>query len=333
MRKKITRWWCIAVVTLSVWVLGTMMMAPSTHAAGQFLRYTADDGRIYKLYVPSGYTGSAPFPLVVMLHGCTQDPDGFAAGTEMNSYAEQYHFLVAYPEQPASANSNKCWNWFDSRHQFRGTGEPASIAGIVNKVKRDYAVDDRRIYVAGLSAGAAMSVILGAAYPDVFAAIGVHSGLEYQAATDTNAAWMAMLYGGPDPVQQGTKAYQAMGGLARVVPTIVVHGTADYTVYSINGHQVLSQWAQTNDWAMDGLDNNDVDDQAELIEYKSVPGGKAYTEYSYRYRTGNVVMKKVMVNGMGHAWSGGSYAGTYTDPQGPEASLMIWQFFASHPKP
>jgi len=251
----------------------------------------------------------------------------------MNSYAEQYHFLVAYPEQPASANANKCWNWFDTRHQSRGTGEPASIAGIVNKVKRDYAVDDRRIYVAGLSAGAAMSVILGATYPDIFAAIGVHSGLEYQAATDTNAAWMAMLYGGPDPVQQGTKAYQAMGGYARVVPTIVVHGTADYTVDSINGNQVLSQWAQTNDWAMDGLDNNDVDDQADLIEYKSVPGSKAYTEYSYRYRIGNVVMKKVMVNGMGHAWSGGSYAGTYTDPQGPEASLMMWQFFAVHPKP
>lgn len=148
-----------------------------------------------------------------MLHGCTQSPDDFAAGTEMNAYAERNRFFVVYPEQPVSANLSKCWNWFDSSNQSRGRGEPASIVGVVNKIKSNYPVDSRRVYVAGLSAGGAMSVILGAAYPDVFAAIGVGSGLEYKAATSVLYSGTAMLYGGPDPVQQGNLAYQAMGDM------------------------------------------------------------------------------------------------------------------------
>ncbi|MBA4543283.1 MULTISPECIES: PHB depolymerase family esterase [Thermoactinomyces] len=313
-------------------LMGGPTFAKTAFSAGQFIRDTAPDGRVYKLYIPSGYDGTTPLPLVVMLHGCTQSPDDFAAGTEMNAYAEQNRFFVVYPEQPVSANLSKCWNWFDSSNQSRGRGEPASIVGVVNKIKSNYPVDSRRVYVAGLSAGGAMSVILGAAYPDVFAAIGVGSGLEYKAATSVLYSGTAMLYGGPDPVQQGNLAYQAMGGYARVVPTIVFHGTADYTVNPVNGNQIISQWAQTNDRASDGMDNNNIDDQADVTSYRSVPNGRTYTDSLYKDQNGTVVMEKIMVNGMGHAWSGGSAAGTYTDPTGPKASSIIWNFFDSHPK-
>ncbi|SFJ10935.1 extracellular catalytic domain type 1 short-chain-length polyhydroxyalkanoate depolymerase [Thermoflavimicrobium dichotomicum] len=303
----------------------------STHASS-FLTKISTDGRVYKLYVPSSYTPGEPLPLVIMLHGCTQSPDDFARGTKMNQYAETYHFLVAYPEQPTSSNANKCWNWFDSQHQSRGKGEPASIAGVVHHIRSQYSIDTTRIYAAGLSAGGAMSVILGVTYPDLFAAIGVGSGLEYKAATSIWTANMAMLYGGPNPNQQGTLAYQAMGSFKRVVPTIVFHGTNDYVVYPINGNQVISMWAQTNDLAADGVDNDLMDDQPELVENKNVPGGRTYTKSTYQDQTGKVILEKYIVNQMGHAWSGGDSSGTYTDPSGPDASLIMWNFFQSHPK-
>lgn len=299
--------------------------------AGSFISKTYG-GRTYKVFLPAGYQPGVPTPLVLMLHGCTQDPDQFATGTEMNTYAEQHNFIVVYPDQPSSAHSNKCWRWFDPAHQARGSGEPATLVGIVNQVKADYAIDNNRVYVAGLSAGAAMSVILGATYPDVFAAVGVGSGLEYKAATTESAAWTAMSSGGPDPVTQGNAAYNAMGSSARVVPVIVFHGTSDYTVQVVNGHQILSQWAQTNDRASDGTDNNNIDDTAEATNNGSVPGGRTYTQYVYNNATtGAAVMEKYIVNSMGHAWSGGSSAGSYTDPQGPEASWLMWQFFVAHP--
>lgn len=286
-----------------------------------------------KVYIPSGYQSGTPVPLVVMLHGCTQDPDQFATGTEMNNYAEQNNFIVVYPDQPSSSHQNKCWHWFDPAHQSRGSGEPAVIAGIVNEVESDYSIDSSRVYVAGLSAGAAMSVIMGATYPDMFATIGVGSGLEYKAATSELAAWTAMMQGGPDPVQQGNAAYDAMGSYTRVVPVIVFHGTSDYIVYPVNGHQVISQWAQTNDRASDGSDDNNIDDTADQTINGQVPNGRSYTEYVYKDSSnGAVVMEKYMVNGMGHAWSGGNSAGSYTDPQGPKASQLMWNFFKSHPK-
>ncbi|MBO8164185.1 MAG: PHB depolymerase family esterase [Brevibacillus sp.] len=304
---------------------------PVTHAAGTFTSKTYNN-RTYKIYVPGGYQQGIAVPLVVMLHGCTQDPDQFAAGTQFNTLAEQENVIVIYPEQPASAHLNKCWHWFDPAHQSRGSGEPALLAGMINQVKSEYTIDDNRVYVAGLSAGAAMSVIMGATYPDIFAAVGVASGLEYKAATSETGAWIAMSNGGPDPVQQGNAAYTAMGSYNRVVPTIVFHGTSDYTVYPVNGHQVISQWAQTNDRSSDGTDNNNIDDTADETINGQVPGGRNYTKYVYKDQESAVVMEKYMVEGMGHAWSGGSSAGSYTDPQGPNASQIIWDFFQNHPK-
>ena len=232
-------------------------------AAGQFLTKMYE-GRVYKVYIPGGYVAGTQGPVVLMLHGCTQNPDDFAAGTEMNALAEERTFIAIYPEQPASSNANKCWNWFEPAHQSRGSGEPALLVGMVNQVKSEYSVDNNRVYVAGMSAGAAMSVVLAATYPDVFAAMGESAGLEYKAGTDLATALLAQNQGGPDPTEQGNMAYAAMGAYKRVVPTIIFHGTLDVTVVVTNAHQVASQWAQTNDLASDGVDDNNIDDTPEV---------------------------------------------------------------------
>lgn len=288
-------------------------------------------GREYKLYVPSGYTTGSPLPLVVMLHGCTQDPDQFAAGTQMNVLAESENFLVMYPKQTTAANQNACWNFFEPTSQTRGSGEPALIAGMVNDVKTKYSVNNEAVFVTGLSAGGAMTAIMGATYPDVFKAISVGAGLEYKAATSMTAAFTAMSSGGPDPVAQGLAAYNAMGSYKRVVPTMVFHGTSDSTVATVNGNQVLTQWAETNDRADDGSSNNSIDDVADQTITGQVPGsgGRAYTRYVYNDANGNPIMEKYLVTGMGHAWSGGSTAGSYTDPKGPNQSQLTWEFFES----
>lgn len=314
-----------------IFMLFLSLGAVSSSAAGSFTSKTYN-GRTYKLYVPSSYQGGAALPLVVMLHGCTQDPDQFAAGTQMNALAETEKFFVLYPEQPSSANSNKCWNWFDTAHQSRGSGEPALIAGMVNQIKSSYSIDADQVFVGGLSAGAAMSVIMGATYPDIFAAISVGAGLEYKAATSVTGAYTAMSSGGPNPIQQGDLAYSAMGEHKRVVPVILFHGTADYTVAPINAHQILSQWAQTNDRASDGLDNNNIDDTADQTLPGTVSGGRSYTQYIYKDTAGKTVMEKYMIEEMGHAWSGGSTSGSYTDPKGPNATKLSWNFFKNHPK-
>lgn len=314
-----------------IFMLFLSLGAVSSSAAGSFTSKTYN-GRTYKLYVPSSYQGGAALPLVVMLHGCTQDPDQFAAGTQMNALAETEKFFVLYPEQPSSANSNKCWNWFDTAHQSRVSGEPALIAGMVNQIKSSYSIDADQVFVGGLSAGAAMSVIMGATYPDIFAAISVGAGLEYKAATSVTGAYTAMSSGGPNPIQQGDLAYSAMGEHKRVVPVILFHGTADYTVAPINAHQILSQWAQTNDRASDGLDNNNIDDTADQTLPGTVSGGRSYTHYIYKDTAGKTVMEKYMIEGMGHAWSGGSTSGSYTDPKGPNATKLSWNFFKNHPK-
>lgn len=288
---------------------------------------TSAGSRNYKLWVPAGYTGSAAVPLVMMLHGCTQNPDDFAAGTGMNTVAESNTFLVVYPEQPSNADQSKCWKWFEPAHQARGSGEPAILAGIVNKIRSSYNVDAQRTYVAGLSAGGAMAAIMGATYPDLFAAIGVASGLEYRAAGSSIEAWTVMRQGGPDPNQQGYRAFQAMGSVERKVRAIVFHGTSDYTVYPVNGDQVLSQWAQTNDYVDDGSDNNSVDATADSTTTGTVTNGYNYTKYVYN-AGGAPLLEKWIVQGMGHAWSGGATAGSYTDPKGPSASREMWRFFA-----
>lgn len=288
-------------------------------------------GYAYRLFIPSSYAAGRATPLVVMLHGCTQTPDQFAQSTQMDALAESAGFLVAYPEQPTSANPVRCFRWFEPAHQSRGAGEPSIIAGIVSQIAGRYTLDSDRVFAAGFSAGAGMAVILGATYPDVFAAIAVGSGLEYKAASGAGGASGAMSSGGPNPQTQGDVAYRAMGSSARVVPTLVFHGSGDTTVAPINAEQIISQWAQTNDRADDGTDNNSIDDRADASETATAPGGRRYTHATYFDSVGHAVMEKYLVEGMGHAWSGNS-SGSYTDARGPNQSALVWAFFRAHPR-
>ncbi|MDE5412537.1 extracellular catalytic domain type 1 short-chain-length polyhydroxyalkanoate depolymerase [Alkalihalobacterium chitinilyticum] len=325
MKKKfVLSLWSYCLITFGVLlVFSSHVFASSTFTSHSF------GGKTYKLFVPSTYDPATETSLMVMLHGCTQDANQFSVGTEMNIVAEEKGFIVLYPEQSSSANSSKCWNWFEPAHQSRGSGEPAVIAGMVQQVKNNYSIDQSQVYVAGLSAGGAMSVIMGATYPDVFSGVGVGAGLEYKAATSSLQAWTAMSNGGPDPIRQGRLAYQAMGQYAQVIPTMVFHGDSDFTVQSINGHQVITQWAKTNDLAYDGQENTYFYDVADEVIQGQVSGGRSYTRSIYRDNAGNLLMEKYIVDGMGHAWSGGSSQGSYTDPAGPRASELMWEFFNS----
>jgi poly(hydroxyalkanoate) depolymerase family esterase len=272
--------------------------------------------REYKLYVPSGYSGQ-PLPLVVMLHGCTQSPDDFAAGTRMNALAEEHTCLVAYPAQAASANMQKCWNWFSPNDQRRDQGEPSLIAGITRQIMQDYPVDPQRVYVAGLSAGAAAAVIMGTAYPELYAALGVHSGLACGSAGDIASAFAAMQQGKPGATPAGAAAAR------RSVPTIVFHGDRDTTVNPSNGDHVIAQLKAAAPQKV----------QANVVETGQVPGGHRYTRTLHGDPHGRTVFEQWVIHGAGHAWSGGSSAGSYTDPKGPDATREMMRFFLDHPHP
>lgn len=262
--------------------------------------------RDYKLYVPST-RGEQRLPLIVMLHGCTQSPDDFAAGTGMNALAEEHRCFVAYPEQPASANTQKCWNWFKPEDQHHDRGEPSLIAGITQQIMRDHSVDPSRVYVAGLSAGGAAAAIMGAAYPDLYAAIGVHSGLPVGAASDLPSAFAAM--------RQGTE-----GGGRRVppIPAIVFHGDQDTTVNPRNGDAIVAAATAS----ARGLRSTRKRGQ--------VSGGHAYSCVVHADASGQPFCEQWTIHGAGHAWSGGQAPGSYTDPQGPDASREMLRFFAEH---
>ena len=268
--------------------------------------------RAYKLFIPSRYQGQ-PLPLVVMLHGCTQSPDDFAAGTRMNFIAEEQTCFVAYPAQRSEANQAKCWNWFRTTDQQRGRGEPSLIAGITRQIMRDYSVDPKRVYVAGLSAGAAAAAIMGATYNDLYAAIGVHSGLACGAAIDFPSAFVAMRQGGRSDDRV------ILGGRPPV-PTIVFHGDRDTTVHPNNGDQILEQSIRTTT-------------TQKHVHHGRIPGGHAYTRTIHTDAIGRGIFEHWNIHGAGHAWSGGSPAGSYTDPRGPDATREMLRFFLEHSLP
>jgi poly(hydroxyalkanoate) depolymerase family esterase len=287
---------------------------------GKFIEATYSNPagtRAYKLYIPSGYHGQA-LPLVVMLHGCTQSPDDFAAGTRINLIAEEQTCLVVYPAQLTEANAAKCWNWFRPSDQRRGQGEPSLIAGITRQVMRDYSVDPQHVYIGGLSAGAAAAAVMGATYPDLYAAIGVHSGLAWGAANDLPSAFTAMRQGDL-PAFSGSGDIPMLLGHGSAVPTIVFHGDRDNTVHPRNGDHVIAQKRTT--------------DLQKKVHRGRVPGGHAYTRTIHTDASGRAILEHWEIHGAGHAWSGGSPAGSYTDPRGPDAAREMLRFFLDHSNP
>jgi poly(hydroxyalkanoate) depolymerase family esterase len=307
-------------------------------AAGTVKQLTLHD-RTNLVFVPSGHVGTK-VPAVMVLHGCGQSPESMMKGTRFNELAEKENFIVIYPEQTSAHNGGKCWNWFRPQHQERGSGEPKVLTDLLAAVESQYEIDKHRRYVTGLSAGGAMATIMGVTYPDVFAAVGSHSGLQYKAAENLLDALGAMFQGaGPDPDQQGTLAYELMGkALANPVPVIVFHGSLDTTVVPRNAEQTISQWAQTNDLADDHQDNASVTDSASAVlgEQECITC-YPYTRYLYPHtRTGESVLEMYMVDGMGHAWSGGDPIESNDrnfDPNGPNATHAMWSFFQRHAQP
>jgi poly(hydroxyalkanoate) depolymerase family esterase len=264
--------------------------------------------RSYKVYIPRRRQ-SGRRALLVMLHGGTQDADDFAAGTRMNALAEEHGFIAAYPIQSKAANASLCWNWFTPEHQMRGCGEPAIIAGITGEIIADYDVDPAHVFVAGLSAGGAMAAVMGATYPDLYAAVGVHSGLPYRSAADLPSAFAAMR-GHAGQRGRHSRKSRGTGGDSRPIRTIVFHGDADNIVHPSNAALVEAERSASVERAE--------------VRHDAI---RAHTRTVTRDKTGAVVVEHWLVHGSGHAWSGGSPDGTYTDPQGPDASQEMLRFF------
>jgi poly(hydroxyalkanoate) depolymerase family esterase len=279
---------------------------PATHGPGQFLQgsFTNEAGaRNYRLYVPTK-PASGPRPLVVMLHGCKQDPEDFAAGTTMNLLAEESGCLVLYPEQAAGANHSQCWNWFESAHQQRDAGEPSLIAGMTRQVLREHGGDPDRVFVAGLSAGGAMAAVMAASYPELYKAAGVHSGLPAGGAHD--------LMSGLNAMKGAAKKTRKGAAVGKPVPVIVFHGDRDAIVHPSNGQEVFKQFTH-------GASLREVEER-----------GEGHTKVAALDRAGKVAAEHWTLHGAGHAWSGGSSAGSYAEPGGPNASAEMLRFFLSH---
>lgn len=283
---------------------GPSEQAPGSFVAGSFA--SAFGTRRYKLYIPAR-AASGPRPLVVMLHGCTQNPDDFARGTAMNALAEQHGCLVLYPEQDRSANHSQCWNWFETGHQGRGAGEPELLAGMTRQVVIEHGADPGRVFVAGLSAGGAMAAILAAEYPELYAAAGIHSGLAAGCARDMITGLQAMKKPG-----RGRTLRQG-------VPVIVFHGDADHVVNPANGEAALQQFVGVLALAEGGQLRRSSEQHSE--------GGRRVTRDVWRDGEGRALAEHWVLHGAGHAWAGGDASGSHTDATGPSASREMLRFF------
>jgi len=317
---------CTGVATIGLLLALAFIFSPSSHATGNVTRVEFGT-RSYSIFVPSGYRPGQPTPLVVMIHGCLQDANDFMIGTQMNQIAERENFIVIYPEQNPRYNDMRCWNFFDTANQRRGSGEAQVIVDMVNHVSANFTIDANAVFAAGLSSGGALTASLGVLYPDVFTAISVNAGLSHQAGINALTGVSAMFYAIPaiNPVLAANNAFNALpANRRRVVPTIVFHGTFDTVVNPLNGDHVVTQMLTFNGRS-DATIN--IFNRTLRTGTSRVSNGRAYSVESFRDRSGRVVIEHHRVNLMGHDWSGGHAAGSHTDPRGPNASETIWQFF------
>jgi poly(hydroxyalkanoate) depolymerase family esterase len=291
-------------------------------SAGRTLRFV--------VHAPPGLEPQTAVPLMCMLHGCSQDAAGFAAATRMNDAADRHGFVVVYPQQDRGQNQQGCWNWFLPDHQARGAGEPAAIAATVQQVigsTAPWTIDPRRVFVAGLSAGGAMAMILACTYPDLFSAVAVHSGLTYRSATDLSGAFAAMSRGAGRDASLGHAVHAAMGDRARPIPTMVIHGSADRTVAPVNADQLLTQAITANRLAApETCGDLDIARPSSTSRHRR-DGGHAYVRSRWTDRRGALMHELLSVEELGHAWSGGTQGHSWSDPRGPDATEAIWQFF------
>ncbi|MDB3936074.1 PHB depolymerase family esterase [Granulosicoccus sp.] len=277
----------------------------------------------YRLYIPSTEV-IGPMPLLLLLHGCTQDATDFATGTAMNTVADENGIAVLYPSQTASANANKCWNWFEPAHQRRGAGEPAALSALTQQVISEHALDSHRVFVAGMSAGGAMSVVLGEQYPELFAAVGIHSGLPSGIASNVMQALSAMK-GHGDPVErqrppsfkQGTAHPESV----RIQPTIVFHGARDRTVDATNAQAIVDDCLKRA---------SEVGENITSQCHQTASGVNAVTITTHRGSAQQVICEYWHLHSAGHQWSGGNPAGTHTDASGPNASAEMVRFFLTN---
>jgi len=296
----------------------------------------AGGSRNFGLWVPTTMQSDRASPLLMVLHGCGHGAKDMAEISGMNQVADLNGFLVVYPEQSRLANLLKCWNWFDPLHQTRGAGEPSILAEVVDQVRGAHPVDPDRIFLVGVSAGAAMASILAATYPDIFAALAIFAGAEFKAAASVPEGFAAMKRGGPDPVQQGQLAFEAMrSGIAkkqrRRMPVIVFHGTADTYVDPVNADQVIAQWTKTNACLAAEYGDSSFAVTKTVVAGVAV-GGRAFEKQVYMEGT-QPLLEKWLVDGLGHAWSGSPKQSKYADTNGPNASAEIWRFFCESASP
>jgi poly(hydroxyalkanoate) depolymerase family esterase len=289
---------------------------PPMPDGAEFLRrsYSCAAGtRDYKLYVPAS-AKERPKGLIVMLHGCKQDPDDFALGTNMNAVAEAHGLLVAYPAQSSSANPSSCWNWFSPMDQTRDMGEPSIVAGMTRALVMEFGVDRRRVFIAGLSAGGAMAAAMAETYPDLYAAVGIHSGLAYRSANDVISAFAAMRGDfSPSPPAKPASACAGFG-----VRTIVFHGSADRTVVPSNAARIVAG-------ARRHFSGRPARDIGRAVN------GRNFVRTTVLSGDDIPAVEFWLIEGAGHAWSGGHLEGSFTDPRGPDASAEMARFFLTAP--
>jgi poly(hydroxyalkanoate) depolymerase family esterase len=277
----------------------------------------ASGTRRYRLFRP-GWRYLGPRPLVVMLHGCKQTPEDFSAGTSMHARGAGRSCFVLYPGQDQQANRLGCWNWYEEVHQQRDRGEPSILAGMIRAVMADHRIDPHRVYVGGLSAGGAMAATLVATYPELFAAVGIHSGLPHAAAASPISAAFAM--------RRGPARRHRPGAAREALPIIVFHGDRDATVHPGNALELIARTLPGSPAAQEA-------GGASIRTIRGlVPGGHAWTRTLHLDASGRSQAEHWVIHGSGHAWSGGDPAGTHTDPLGPDATLEMLRFFREHPR-